>query len=81
MSKCPCKECISFALCNARLKERLNERETPSYLTALHILVLPKLVNCLELQEYLSLKVGSSNRDIERLCKTRDAFNLGGSND
>lgn len=83
MSKCPCKECISFALCNARLKERINENKTPSHLTILYVLTLPKLINCSTLHKYLNLKLDRdpSDRDIVRLRKTRDAFNLGGSND
>ena len=69
MTKCPCKDCISLALCNAKLKAT-----NPQNVTS-----LPGLVSCSVLHKYLNITWDRkpTNEDVERLYETRRTFKLG----
>ena len=71
--KCPCEECISLALCNAKLKAKKPQ----------NVSSLPGLVNCSVLHKYLNISWDRkpTNEDVERLYETRDIFKLGALND
>ena len=65
MSKCPCEECITYAMCNARLKE----------MTRPEICVLAKEVDCKVLISYINL-LDQFNIRHDRINRTRIFFNL-----
>jgi len=59
--KCPCEKCISYAICNAVLKEM----EDPDVVT------LSSDANCISLRNYLC-----NGRSMSTVRKTRVLFNL-----
>ena len=59
--KCPCEECISYAICNARLKEM----EEPD------VVKLSSRVNCVSLRSYVC-----DGTSMSTIRKTRVLYNL-----
>jgi len=72
MNKCPCKKCITFVMCNTRLKEMLHPE----------VCVLSKAVDCDELKKYIGISVSRGNRmsisylNYEMVDRARNAFGL-----
>jgi hypothetical protein len=72
--KCPCEECISLAICNAKLKAMVRPE----------ICVLSKVINCNELNKYIGVFViaGGSRLDsysdlnYNRIEDVRSTFGL-----
>lgn len=72
MNKCPCIDCITFAMCNTRLKEMLHPE----------VCELSKLVDCDELKTFIGVsksggKVMSySYLSYDMVDKARSVFGL-----
>lgn len=63
--KCPCEQCISYAICNAKLKE----------MSIPEICTLTKEINCEALKDYIKL-LDQLNVRYDRIDHTRTLFNL-----
>ena len=72
MNKCPCKKCITFVMCNTRLKEMLHPE----------ICVLSKLVDCDRLKKFIGVSASGgklmsySYLSYEMVDKARSVFGL-----
>lgn len=71
-TKCPCKKCITFVMCNTRLKE----------MTIPEVISLSKLVDCDDLKKYIGIIKSGENRtsylclNYEMVDKARNVFGL-----
>ena len=72
MNKCPCKECITFVMCNTRLKGMIYPE----------VCVLSKVVDCDELKKYIGVSKSGGKItsclliDYEKVDEARNVFGL-----